>query len=200
MISEEKKLQILRLFQDDESIKEIVRQTGNARNTVRKVIRNVKPKKVGRPRALSDRTVRQIKHYIIASVKRGKRVTSSTIKNDYNLAASRPTIRRTLSANGASYNSVEKILPLKHSHKVGRLSFALRHLELETDFETWIFTDEKRFSLDGPDSFGSYGVGEARLQRIKHQQSGGGVMVFGAICSNGKMMIKVVPNQLRMKF
>jgi DNA invertase Pin-like site-specific DNA recombinase len=65
MISEEKKLQILRLFQDDESIKEIVRQTGIARNTVRKVIRNVKPKKVGRPRALSDRTVRQIKHHII---------------------------------------------------------------------------------------------------------------------------------------
>lgn len=70
MISEDKKVQILRLFKDGESIKEIVRQTGIARNTVRRVIRNVKSKKVGRPQAISDRTVRQIKHHIIANVKR----------------------------------------------------------------------------------------------------------------------------------
>ena len=41
--------------------------------------------------------------------------------------------------------------PLTPDHKKKRLLFAENHLVEGTDFRNWIFTDEKKFNLDGPD-------------------------------------------------
>jgi hypothetical protein len=148
-------------------------------------------KLMGRPKKLSRRDQSRIKRHVVKEVNAGRRVTSRTIKQDLNLDVSRWTIQRSLKRNKVLYKLAKKKLPLTKSHRQTRLNFARRHLINRTDFSRWIFSDEKRFNLDGPDNMMSYGTENAQLERIKHQMGGGGIMILGAISSKGNLLIKV---------
>lgn len=146
----------------------------------------------GRPKKLSKRTRRLIRRHVEAEVRAGRRVTSLSIKEKLHLEfVSRETIQRTVKQDEILYRIAKKKLPLTAVQRQKRVNFARRHLLSGTDFSRWIFSDEKRFSLDGPDNFGSYGTDNVELSRIKRHMGGGGVMVLDAISSKGHLLIKV---------
>ncbi|MGF7232344.1 hypothetical protein, partial [Arachidicoccus sp.] len=147
---------------------------------------------MGRPKKLTKRDVRRMKRHVVKEVQSGHRVISRSVKENLDLdKVSRWTIQRELTRNDVLYKVTKKKLPLTKKHKKERLNFARRHLEAGTNFDRWIFSDEKRFNLDGPDNLGSYGAEYAQLHRIKRQMGGGSVMVLGAISSKGNLLIKV---------
>ena len=75
---------------------------------------------------------------------------------------------------------------------MARLKWASELIESGFDFNQVIFTDEKRFSMDGPDGFRSYSKPGQRINRIKRQNRGGGIMVWGAISSDGSLFIHFI--------
>lgn len=52
-------------------------------------------------------------------------------------------------------------------------------------WEKTVFTDEKFFSLDGPDDWSTYAYKEEVSTRIKRQSRGGGIMVWAMLTPNG---------------
>ncbi|KAF4660479.1 hypothetical protein FOL46_006112, partial [Perkinsus olseni] len=93
------------------------------------------------------------------------------------------TVRRFLRDEGARYVKLKTTPPLTDNHKARRLSFARQHLQGNTDFRNWVWSDEKRFCLDGPDGlFYTWNLPEDQEQlKTKRAFNGGGVMVWGAI-------------------
>ena len=71
-----------------------------------------------------------------------------------------------------------------------------KHIRECTDFKNVVFSDEKRYSLDGPDTMGSYfyrgNKSTKGPTRIKRKMGGGGAMILGAISSKGKFKIKII--------
>jgi hypothetical protein len=195
MISEEKKAEIRAQYAILQSYTKTAKKCKVGHNTVERLIRNEDQKTgkpMGRPKKLTKRDVRRMKREVVKEVQSDHRVTSRSIKDHLGLdKVSRWTIQRELKRNDVFYKPIKKKLPLTKKHKQDRLKFARHHLTAGTDFDRWIFSDEKRFNLDGPDNMGSYGTENAQLHRIKHQMGGGSVMVLGAISSKGNLLIKV---------
>lgn len=73
--------------------------------------------------------------------------------------------------------------------------------ELSRNPKWWhrtVFSDEKRFCLDGPDGTTYYWADERMPKRtfMKRQNGGGGVMVWGAFCTRGKLPLVFIEGGL----
>lgn len=63
-------------------------------------------------------------------------------------------------------------------------------------FERTVFSDEKKFNLDGPDNWSSWTDPDRKLLRQKRQMGGGGVMVWGMITSDGECTVKKMDGKI----
>jgi transposase len=77
---------------------------------------------------------------------------------------------------------------LTKRHKEDRLTWARTHVTWDdTKWANCVFSDEKKFNLDGPDGLQYYWHDLRREKKIfsKRQSGGGSVMVWGAFCAHG---------------
>ena len=107
-------------------------------------------KKVGRKSLLQKTHKFNIKRRISVLKSSGKRVVSSTMKNDCNIHVCTRSIRRHLSSVGLGYANAKKKIFLTKTHKDKRVAMATNWITNNHEWSKKIFSDEKRFSLDGP--------------------------------------------------
>lgn len=70
--------------------------------------------------------------------------------------------------------------PLSKNHKSKRFEFALEHIKWKEEWKNVIFSDEKKFNLDGPDGYHYYWH-DKRVKEInysKRVQGGGSIMIW----------------------
>lgn len=108
--------------------------------------------KRGRKPLLNDRD----KRFIIKEATLNKK-SAVKIQKEFFQDLSRKTINNVLSNNkNVSYKKAIKRPPLSDEHIINRLNFALVHQTWREEWKNVIFTDEKRFNLDGPDGTSQY--------------------------------------------
>lgn len=90
------------------------------------------------------------------------------------------------------------ILPI---HMEKRVDYALRHCHPDFDWSKFIFTDEKKFNLDGPDGYNYYWhvKGSEPLVYSKDSSAKKYVMVWGGISKNGQTPLMQVHGRLNSK-
>lgn len=83
---------------------------------------------------------------------------------------------------------------LKEHHKKARMSFAEKHVSWTSQWNDVVFSDEKKFNLDGPDGYSYYfhDIRKEELELMSRQHGGGSVMVWGAITSNGPIELVIL--------
>ena len=91
---------------------------------------------------------------------------------------------------------------LTEQHKKRREQFARKHISFGTKWQSVVFSDEKKFNLDGPGGYHYYwhdlrNPTEARMSR---NFGGGSVMVWGAFCYNGKVPIVFVSKKMNSEY
>ncbi|KAL3664450.1 hypothetical protein V7S43_019072 [Phytophthora oleae] len=166
----------------------IARMINRSDNAVRNVLnRKPKPshrKKVGRPTKCTHRFVRHI--FRLATV---KTFTSRRISEAIDHVLKPSTMRKVLnSSRVAKWIKRKPALALKPHHKVARAKFAAKFLSRTCMWERVIFSDEKKFNLDGPDGYQYYWHDvRADLELYSKRVSGGGsVMAWAGMNTYGK--------------
>ncbi|KKO73530.1 transposable element tc3 transposase, partial [Vairimorpha ceranae] len=83
-------------------------------------------------------------------------------------------------------------------HKLKRFDFALDKILWTRQWHKVIFSDEKKFNLDGPDGFKYYWhhVNKEEISYSKRIQDGGGIMVWASFCSSEQLILQIVSTKM----
>lgn len=194
ILSEEERKIILQLQSNGLSLHRISQVTNRSRNVVRAFLTNPTSygatKRSGRPAKISPTTRR----LIIREASKGEK-SSTQLKFDLNLPVTDRRVRMIMNESEYLVHAKRLHAPaLTQKHKDDRLKFAREHINRDDIWVKTIFSDEKKFNLDGPDCFQYYWHDIRKEEETyKTRQSGGGsVMVWGAFCRSGKSRLAVL--------
>lgn len=95
----------------------------------------------------------QIKRYISNCNEIGIKVNCNRILQDLNLNVSRRTLNNWLLHKDYLYRKEAQKIQLTKIHKEKRIKLVSSWIHKKIEWENCVFTDEKRFSLDGPDNW-----------------------------------------------
>ncbi|CAD6185418.1 unnamed protein product [Caenorhabditis auriculariae] len=142
----------------------------------------------GRHRLLSVQAERDVCRKASNSTKSANQIRSEIPEN-----VSKNTILRTIHRSGRFVNTPMKAAPcLQQSHKNERLQFARSNMA--TDWNKILFSDEKKFNLDGPDGYAHYwrDLRKDPMYFSKRNFGGGSLMVWAAFCGNGTVALSFI--------
>ncbi|KAG2773432.1 hypothetical protein PC129_g6708 [Phytophthora cactorum] len=159
------------------SARDIALVTECSRDTVARVLRRPSPgtpRHPGPPPALTDREPRRL----VREASKGE-LSVAKLKAELQLSVSVRTIQRTLArVDWLVYTKMVNTLPLKPEDMLARQAWASTMLVRNDAGAVWdsiIFSDEKKWSLDAPDGFQNYWRDLRRPPRhTKRRQAGGG--------------------------
>ncbi|KUF88924.1 hypothetical protein AM588_10004006 [Phytophthora nicotianae] len=143
-----------------------------------------KTKRPGRPRKVCERTRRRI---VLEAKKAG--ASSSAVKSALGLKVSTRTVRRVLQRTSfMTYVKRNRAPMLKAHHRLARRKWARSMIKNRTDWDKVIFSDERKFNLDGPDGlqYYWYDLRSEKETYFSRQNGGGSVMVWGRVSCQGK--------------
>jgi transposase len=145
---------------------------------------NTPKKRCGRPPKISPRD----RSRLVRQALLGKR-SASQLVYDQSLPLTKRRVQQILSSHpNLNYEKRAHAPVLTTAHKEKRLEFARKYFNKDDVWAKTIFSDEKKFNLDGPDCLQYYWHDlRTEKQTYKTRQSGGGsVMIWGAFSLHGK--------------
>jgi len=197
-LSPKEKTQIETMVECGVKVCEIARRLKRHRNTIGNYIKNpgkyAQNNRKGAVPKVDARTKRHIR--ALATV---KTMSCGQIKNELKLPITRQRVqqicRKDLKLKYDARVRTPKLLP---RHKKARLAFYERYKFWDSEFHKVIFSDEKKFNLDGPDGNQKYwrDPRQPRQTCFKRNHGGGSVMVWAAFSSFGKTPICFVPGRI----
>lgn len=153
---------------------------------------NTNPKKRGPKFKIENKDKLRIKREIANLKKSEVRVNSRKLVTNCNLNVSTRTVQRYLKSVDLKYKKARSQIVLTKRHKEERIRMISQWISENHQWEKTIFSDEKRFSLDGPDNWNSYIGKNECIIRQKRQCKGGGVMVWIMVLPNGLLCHKII--------
>ncbi|KAF0737357.1 hypothetical protein Ae201684P_006326 [Aphanomyces euteiches] len=185
---------ILALYREGKSKRAIAKAINRTDSLVRTMIRNhYNPrakKKVGRRLVLTRRLVREI--FRLACV---KQMSSRKIESAVKFIVRRTTILTVLRQSKFAKKIKRKRTPhLRPHHKKCRLAFAKKYLQKWGFWDRVVFTDEKKFNLDGPDGCQHYWHDIRKEPEVysKRVMGGGSFMIWAAVSCFGSSHVAVL--------
>lgn len=189
-LTSEEKGKIAALSLASWKVADIARGINRSRCAVYNYLKNVgnsnnKRKNSGRSPKLSSRDKRLIYKEASKSVYSVKQ-----IRDRLNLDVSSETVRLVLhESKRFTYCKPMQAPWLTEQHKTKRLEWAQEFVRFtDNQWKETIFSDEKKFNLDGPDglSFYWHDLRKEKRIRVSRQMGGGSVMIWGAFSFYGR--------------
>lgn len=147
-------------------------------------------RKTGPKRKIEKKHELSIKRYINQKLIEGEKVTSTKITYDLDLPCSCETVRRYLNRKEYKFRKIPKTIALQVKHKENRVEIVKEWMKKNINWSKVIFSDEKRFSRDGPDNFSSFIPKYSKFTRQRHQSNGQGIMIWGMLHPDGMVYLK----------
>lgn len=149
-------------------------------------------KKTGPKRKITKPQGLMMKRRIVLMKEQCERVTSPKIIKECQLNANVRTVQKYLRSKGYKYRKISKQICLTKNHKRLRILSITDWITNCQNWERTVFSDEKRFCLDGPDDWRSYYSKNTNLVRQRRQCNGGGIMVWLMIMPNCLLSYKII--------
>lgn len=144
----------------------------------------------GRPREISKNERRAISR----ELEKGN-TSCDKIRRSLGLTVSKVTVwREIMRQRQFRYRRMQRVSILTARHKQHRMEFSTKHAAWGKRWDKVIFSDEKRFNLDGPDGYKSYWHKHGTPQKsyVRRHSGGKSTMVWAAISALGKSEISFV--------
>lgn len=143
-----------------------------------------KNKRNGRPSTLTPQDKRSIRRLAVDA-----KLSSKEIKVKGNFEVSSRRIRQVLQEeHTVLYRKSANVPRLLPRHKSARMNFAEKYQFWDDEWSNVVFSDEKKFNLDGPDGFSKcwQDIRQQRPTKEKRNFGGGTVMIWAAFSVHGK--------------
>lgn len=128
-----------------------------------------------------------------------KKMCASKIRAELNLTVTTRRVKQILQ-NGATLTWQKRVAKpkLTINHKEARLSFARKFFSWKEEWRNVLFSDEKKFNLDGPDGWQCYWRDLRAEPEIfsKRNFGGGTLMVWGAFPYRGKVPLAWISTKM----
>jgi transposase len=180
---------------------DIAKKLNRDKSTVTKYLQKTNKKSLkqnsGRKSKLDDR---QKRHIFKLATK--DRMSCRQLKGTLDLPVSCRTVQRSLHANrNANYEKMMRTIQLKKVHIDARLQWARIHKSWTYEWKKVLFTDEKKFNLDGPDGMKYYWHDKRKKKETfpRRVAGGGGVMVWAGISFFWKTDLAIIPGRMDSK-
>lgn len=147
-------------------------------------------RKTGPKKKIENKHNLSITRYVNRKIKEGDKVTCSNIVNDLELPCSSETVRRHLRLKEYKFHNIPQKIVLSAFHKQKRLEIVQSWITKNINWDKIVFSDEKRFSRDGPDNWSTFMPKNSLMERSKHQARGGGIMIWGMLFPDGTIYLK----------
>lgn len=191
--------QILAYHEENYSYRAIGRKIGRSDFVVRAFLKSPDTygakKTRGCVKKLQPRDIRRLNR----EASKGK-LCARELRNQLELPVSIRRVRQVLRSNPNLVYKKRKGQPkLTKTHKKNRVTFARERLTWDQEWGQIIFSDEKKFNLDGPDGFQYYWYDIRKEEQIfsKRHHGGGTVMVWAAFCRHGKSDLVILNGKQR---
>lgn len=181
------------------SIRDIAAEVGRSKTAVENVL-----KRKGGRRGTSrlGRPPKETPHFrreVVRAAFRGFETARSILEQHQSPVGLRRVQQLLHEATYLQWSKLQKAPRLTPAHKVHCKRWAAEQLALSAmKWRRTVFSDEKRFCLDGPDDSASYWA-DTRVDKryfSTRQQEGGGVMVWGCFCWRGMPELVIVPGKM----
>ena len=170
--------QILSFNEEHVTQSDIARRIGRSRNAVQRFLSDPatygKKKSPGRPKKLTSKAKRRL-------LREASRTGSSArvLKDALQLPLSVRRVQEVLhDAPNLRYEKRAGCPVFLDQHKKARLDWAMEHVAHGNKWSSVVFSDEKKFNLDGPDGFQYYWRDLRQEKQIFSRRQSGGVTVF----------------------
>lgn len=153
-------------------------------------------RRTGRPPKLSER----IKRHII-NTPSNSTIPVRKLANDLHLNVKKSTVWNVLNASDNLVYRKMKVRPaLKPHHIERRLEWARSCMHWTKEWQNIVFSDEKKFNLDGPDGYAYYWHDIRKEEKIfsKRSYGGGSVMIWAGFGYGGRTNIAFLNGKGRL--
>jgi len=176
-------------------IRDIGRRINRSDAVIRNYFKKAKNYGIKKPtkgnQKISKRSIGQIKEEATKN-----KLSASHIVSKLNLTVTTRRVQQILhSCEHIVYRKSIKSPNLKKGHKEARLQFAKTVMHWNTEWKNIIFSDEKKFNLDGPDGLSYYwhDLKKSTSPRMSRNFGGGSIMFWGAFSYSEKLPLVTVP-------
>lgn len=128
-----------------------------------------------------------------------KSISCAKIKTECNLNVSVESVRNILNKSGTiRYKKMLVKPPLKPQHRINRVCWAKDKMSWVTEWENVIWSDEKKFNLDGPDGYAYYwhDLRKEEISFSKRHTGGGSLLIWGCFNYHGKSNLAIITDRL----
>lgn len=196
IITEEKKVTVQNLLDREMPITEIAKICNLSRPSIYKIKNQIENQQTGRKKSYNEKKLKiQCMRAIKKIKKRHEKITAKKIMTNIPEDIKIRTLQRFLNGDSAfKLVSIPKRIYLKDFDKIRRVEHVKDWFKNRINFHNVIYSDEARFSLDGPEKFISWQMKNDNNcnSRIKRAIDGGSVMVYGLIGSDGFLLVKKI--------
>lgn len=179
-------------------VSEIAAKLNRHRNSISNFLKNPdnygKTKRTGPKPKVDERAKRSIKRLATE-----KNMSANQIKQELSLNVTKRRVQQILSEDiNLRYEKRSCKPMLLPRHKQARLNFAEKFKFWEDEWQLVIFSDEKKFNLDGPDGYQKYwrDVRQPRQHCFARNFQGGSLMSWGAFSYRGKVEICFISHKM----
>lgn len=149
-------------------------------------------RKRGPKQILNNKGIYGIRRVISLLKDSGEKVNTTKIIRNSGLQLSKTTCWRYMNRIGYKYKKMKRRILLKSIHKENRIKCITEWFKNGINWNKVVFTDEKRFCLDGPDNWFTYmSKAEVNFHQVRPCE-GGGVMVWLMMMPNGLLAHRII--------